>query len=95
MIYAPVCGCDGKTYSNACEAASVGVNVFDKGEWQDGECMMFDNYIEQCKAQCEQALRNCMSKCDGWDPASVFICTDNCVFSNYYCNLDCELYSEG
>jgi hypothetical protein len=32
-LYQPVCGCDGRTYSNACSAASAGVRVA-----SDGEC---------------------------------------------------------
>ena len=32
MDYTPVCGCDGETYSNACNAAGAGVSLQAEGE---------------------------------------------------------------
>ena len=49
MEYAPVCGCDGTTYSNTCQARTSGVT-----SWTEGPCAVTDaNCIDESKIKPE------------------------------------------
>lgn len=61
--YKPVCGCDGKTYGNACVAARAGVSVSKTGECSPKMCGGI------AAIQCPQGMKCVDDPNDSCDPA--------------------------
>ncbi len=64
-IYAPVCGVDGKTYGNECEAACVGVEIASEGECQP--CVCDAEYAPVCGVDGKTYSNRCVADCAGVD----------------------------
>lgn len=98
-LYAPVCGCDGQTYGNACEAAAASVNVE-----QEGECAIICGTIAGIPCPKDKACKYPEGSCNISDGAGVCVdvpavCPDDaspvCGCDDVTYSSECELLKAG
>jgi hypothetical protein len=90
LIYAPVCGCDGKTYGNACGAASAGVSVKSTGECgASGQACVIDGVSFPGGSTVPMNCGSCRCQNGQLDVCTASICPAG------VCTLDGIQYQDG
>jgi hypothetical protein len=86
FVIKPVCGCNGKTYGNACLAASAGVNVASEGACKTGSYGKACKTNKQCPASafCSKETGKCDD--EGWCVERPKVCPTDIVVPVCGCN---------
>ena len=96
MIYSPVCGADGRTYGNACEASCKGVAIIDDGECETETCICTEQYEPVCGADGKTYSNSCFAACEGVAIVADGECeTETCICTYEYdpvCGADGKTY---
>ena len=89
-VFAPVCGCDGQTYGNECEAERAGISVATAGACPEGEP------VPDCGSTTCEADEFCKTPDGACDSTDAGICTripESCgAAANPVCGCDGQTY---
>lgn len=91
----PVCGADGNSYNNACEAACHGVDVIGEGLCEE-PCLCTAEYDPVCGADGNTYSNACVAGCAGIELISKGPCEEDCNCTLEYnpvCGADGNTYS--